>query len=287
MNIVLQILADDPNLDTVLDIMNGLFSIIFLGDFTYRLFTAQSKSHYFFREYGWADLLASLPFDGAKILRVFRLVRVIRLLRAYGVNNITRTLVKDRAGSALLTLLLMGILVLEFGSLEILYLEQYAPGANITSAADALWYVIVTISTVGYGDRFPVTGGGRLFGSLIIIIGVGIFGTFTGYLANVFLSPSKKAPEPSTSDIDVRVQGQPTQGADGSAAGHDSMRSISVWATAPDAEPPGIKESPGRNRGSLVVWLGTGRGRGPVPARVQASCSSMILPRTRGKRTGA
>ena len=124
--------------------------------------------------------------------------------RAYGVKNIARTLVKDRAGSALLTLLLMGILVLEFGSLEILYLEQYAPNANITSAPDALWYVIVTISTVGYGDRFPVTGGGRLFGSLIIIIGVGIFGTFTGYLANVFLSPSKKAPEASTSDSDVQ-----------------------------------------------------------------------------------
>ncbi len=203
-NILLQILADDPNLDTVLDIMNGLFSIIFLGDFTYRLFTAQSKSHYFFREYGWADLLASLPFDGAKILRVFRLARVVRLLRAYGVKNIARGLVEDRAGSALLTLLLMGILVLEFGSLEILYLEQYAPNANITSAPDALWYVIVTISTVGYGDRFPVTGGGRLFGAVIIIIGVGIFGTFTGYLANVFLSPSKKTPAESASDSDVQ-----------------------------------------------------------------------------------
>ena len=127
-----------------------------------------------------------------KILRVFRLVRVFRLLRAYGVKNIARSLVKDRAGSALLTLLLMGILVLEFGSLEILHIEQYAPGANITTASDALWYVIVTISTVGYGDRFPVTNDGRFFGALIIVIGVGIFGTFTGYLANLFLSPSKE-----------------------------------------------------------------------------------------------
>jgi voltage-gated potassium channel len=203
-NIVLQVLAEDPNLDTVLDIMNGLFSIIFLGDFAYRLFTAESKSQYFFRQFGWADLLASLPVNGAKVLRVFRLVRVVRLLRAYGVKNIARGLVEDRAGSALLTLLLMGILVLEFGSLEILYLEQYAPNANITSAPDALWYVIVTISTVGYGDRFPVTSGGRIFGAVIIIIGVGIFGTFTGYLANVFLSPSKKALETSTSASDVQ-----------------------------------------------------------------------------------
>ncbi len=191
-NILLLYTVRDPNLDTVLYVMNALFSFIFLADFTYRLLTAESKSRYFFRRYGWADLLASLPLEQLKILRVFRIVRVFRLLREYGLKNITRSLVKDRAGSALFTLLLMGILVLEFGSLEMLNLEQYAPGANITTGSDALWYVIVTISTVGYGDKYPVTNEGRFCGSLIIVIGVGIFGTFTGYLANLFLSPSKK-----------------------------------------------------------------------------------------------
>ena len=90
-----------------------------------------------------------------------------------------------------MVILLMGILVLEFGSLEILHVEQNAPGANITTASDALWYVIVTISTVGYGDKYPITNEGRVVGSLIIIVGVGIFGTFTGYLANLFLAPRK------------------------------------------------------------------------------------------------
>jgi hypothetical protein len=191
-NIILLYGVSDPNMDTVLYVMNALFSAIFLADFTYRLFTAESKSRYFFRHFGWADLLASLPVEQLKILRLFRVVRVFRLLREYGLKNITRSLVKDRAGSALFTLLLMGILVLEFGSLEILHIEQYAPDANITSASDALWYVIVTISTVGYGDRYPVTNDGRLCGTLIIVVGVGIFGTFTGYLANLFLAPSKK-----------------------------------------------------------------------------------------------
>jgi Ion transport protein len=193
-NLVLLYAVQDASLDTVLFFMNALLSGIFLIDFTYRLFTAESKTHYFFRNFGWADLLASLPFQQVKILRVFRLVRVFRLLRAYGVANVAHGLLKDRAGSALLTLLLMGILVLEFGSLEILHVEQNAPGANITSASDALWYTIVTISTVGYGDKYPVTNEGRVVGSLIIIVGVGIFGTFTGYLANLFLAPSKKRP---------------------------------------------------------------------------------------------
>ena len=198
-NLVLLYAIQDPGLDTVLWVMNAILSAVFLADFTYRLSTAESKTHYFFRMFGWADLLASLPVQQVKILRVFRLVRVFRLLRDYGAKNIARSLLQDRAGSALLTLLLMGILVLEFGSLEMLHIEQDATGANITTASDALWYTIVTISTVGYGDRYPVTNEGRIVGSLIIIVGVGIFGTFTGYLANVFLSPSKKragAPPP-------------------------------------------------------------------------------------------
>ena len=208
-NLVLLYAIQDAGLSTVLWVMNGILSGIFLIDFTYRLFTAESKAHYFFRMFGWADLLASLPVQQVKILRVFRLVRVFRLLRAYGIKNVARSLIQDRAGSALLTLLLMGILVLEFGSLEILNIEQNAPGANITTASDSLWYTIVTISTVGYGDRYPVTNEGRLVGTLIIVIGVGIFGTFTGYLANLFLAPSKKsatAPPPdAATDSQVNV----------------------------------------------------------------------------------
>ena len=96
--------------------MNALLSVILLADFFYRLVTAPSRSGYFFRQFGWADLLASLPFQQTKILRLFRLVKVYRLLQEYGAKNIMRSLIKDKAGSALLSLLFIAILVLEFGS---------------------------------------------------------------------------------------------------------------------------------------------------------------------------
>jgi voltage-gated potassium channel len=99
----------------------------------------------------------------------------------------------------------MGILVLEFGSLGMLRIEQYAAGANITSASDAVWYTIVTISTVGYGDKYPVTNAGRILGSIIIVIGVGIFGTFTGYLATTFLSSKAPPPDAPTSDAQLQI----------------------------------------------------------------------------------
>lgn len=190
---VMYVWLRDVNLQNILQTMNALLSAVFIGDFVYRLFTAASMADYFFRQYGWADLLASVPLPQLKILRVFRLLRVYRLLRDIGPRTVIRSLVDDRAGSALYTLLTAGILVLEFGSLGILRIEQYAEGANITSASDALWYVIVTISTVGYGDQYPVTEAGRILGTLIIVVGVGIFGTFTGYLANFFLAPKRKA----------------------------------------------------------------------------------------------
>ena len=227
--------ASDPSLQEVLAVMNGLFSIIFLGDFLYRIFTAPSAARYFFLGYGWADLFASLPFPQLKVLRVFRLLRVSRLLREVGPRQIARTLIHDRANSALMTLLLMGILVLQFGSLSILAVEGDAKDANITSASDALWYTVETISTVGYGDQFPVTNAGRLIGTFIIVVGVGIFGTFTGYLANLFLGPSKTAEKAPAATNDAGTGADEAVNPDASAPTEPDASAAA--ADAADANP--------------------------------------------------
>ena len=73
--------------------------------------------------------------------------------------------------------------------------NRNAPSANIQTASDAVWYTIVTITTVGYGDKYPVTNPGRIVGVLIMIVGVGLFGVLTGFLANTFLSPSESKSE--------------------------------------------------------------------------------------------
>jgi voltage-gated potassium channel len=104
--------------------------------------------------------------------------------------------------------LFIAVLVLEFGSLTILHVEKSAPEASITTASDALWYVMVTMSTVGYGDVFPVSTAGREIGTFIIVVGVGIFGTLSGYLANLFLAPRKEPPAAAVvfTDEDTRQQ---------------------------------------------------------------------------------
>jgi voltage-gated potassium channel Kch len=187
-NIVLFYVIDSQDVSDVILLMDNVLTVIFLADFAFRLFTAVSKREYFFHQFGWADLLASLPVAQLKILRLFRVFRAGRMLREFGPVGIVKEYVSNRANSALLTLLLIVILLLEFGSMAVLYIEQYADGASITSGNDAVWYTFVTITTVGYGDTYPVTDNGRLFGLLIMAIGVGVFGTLTGYLSNLFLS---------------------------------------------------------------------------------------------------
>lgn len=191
-NLVLIYLPSSSPVTSVATLMDGFLTIIFLIDFLYRFLTAESRSGYFVRRFGWADLLASLPFPQAKVLRIFRIARVARLMRAFGLRPLVLEFMRDRAGSALLTVLLLILLLLEFGGMLMLQAESRSAEANITTAWDAIWWAYVTMTTVGYGDQYPVTSLGRIVGMFVMAAGVGLFGVLTGFLANAFLSPQDR-----------------------------------------------------------------------------------------------
>jgi voltage-gated potassium channel len=176
--------------------MDVPITAIFLLDFTSRLLRSQPKRTYFIDQKGYLDLLGSLP-AGFKLFRIFRLVRVIRLLGEYGARNVLKSFIKHRADNALLVVMLLVLLVLEFGSMAVVAFEQNAPGANITTGGDALWWAFVSITTVGYGDKFPITPGGRISAFFVLAAGVGLFGVLSGYLANFFLAPATSDDAPA------------------------------------------------------------------------------------------
>ena len=211
-NIVLALVIFDPAVRNVVIIVDTGLCFVFFADFLGRLRNAESKRKYFFRQLGWLDLLGSLPFPGLRIARVFRVARVVRLVRAVGMKTLINKVLHDRAGSALYTVLILVVIVIQYGSMFELVTNRNAPSANIQTASDAVWYTIVTITTVGYGDKYPVTNPGRIVGVLIMIVGVGLFGVLTGFLANTFLSPSEsKSEEKPAEQPTAQPTAQPAQ----------------------------------------------------------------------------
>jgi voltage-gated potassium channel len=194
-NIALAIAPLNAAVHNVVLIVDGVLSLIFLADFLLRLRRAPHKRTYLIDERGWLDFLGSLPFPGLRLARLFRMARVSSIVRRHGPRRIWEMISVDRAGSALLGTLFLTIIVLEFGSIFVLAAEARADNANILTASDALWWSYVTVTTVGYGDRFPVTTSGRLVGVAMLTIGVGLFGVLTGFLANAFLVPKQTAPD--------------------------------------------------------------------------------------------
>ncbi len=163
---------------------------VFLFDFLYRLYRARSKARYFVRDYGWADLLSAVP-----LLRIFRIVhitRVVQAIRRRGRESVWAELAESRAAATFAFTIFLVFVVLEIAGATIFAVESPDPAANIKSAGDALWWGLVTITTVGYGDQFPVTSGGRVIGAFLLFAGIALFSVLTGFIANAFLAPRRR-----------------------------------------------------------------------------------------------
>jgi voltage-gated potassium channel len=140
-------------------------------------------------KWGWIDLLSSIPvFDFFLAARLFRIIQLLRVLRAFrSMGMITDYYFHNRVKGAFTSVGILAVLMIMFSSIAILNVEKEAVNANIKTAEDALWWAWVTITTVGYGDKYPVTTEGRIIAVALITVGVGLFGTFTAYVASWFV----------------------------------------------------------------------------------------------------
>ena len=206
--VVLLLPLDDATIK-LLQVYDTLICVIFLIDFFFNLFTSPKKSDYFIKERGWLDLLGSLPSLGIfkytallRLARLSRLARIARLLRGENKRALVSDIVKNRSQYAGFITLLLALIVLTTTSVLVLQFESHSPDANIKTGWDALWYALVTITTVGYGDRYPVTVGGRITGIFIMFTGVGIIGALASILASLLVGPSL-APEGEESPVEA------------------------------------------------------------------------------------
>ncbi|MGF1725214.1 ion transporter [Photobacterium nomapromontoriensis] len=139
----------------------------------------------------WIDFVASIPviepFRFARLLQIFRVIRLIR-----SSHHVLNQIRQNRREATIATIFLLLTILVTVGSSMMLILEGEDPGSNIKSAGDALWWVFVTISTVGYGDHYPVTLMGKTLAAVIIICGVALFGMVAGLISSIITDPEQQ-----------------------------------------------------------------------------------------------
>lgn len=170
--------------------LDTLICVVFIADFAAGFARSPSKAQ--FMKWGWIDLIASIPMvDWIRWLRMVRVIRILRVLRAVrSARAITRILVASRTKTAAASLIVAMLVVFFVSSVSILVVEK-SPDSKIHGAADAAWWAISTMSTVGYGDTYPVTPEGRVLAAVVMIFGVALFGTLSGLTASWFLGEDR------------------------------------------------------------------------------------------------
>jgi voltage-gated potassium channel len=157
----------------------------FFIEFCIRFYKAESKLQ--FMKWGWIDLVSSIPMIGyLRAGRLLRLIRLLRIVRAFkSTKHLINHIYSNKAQGAFTSVLTVALLLVIFSAIAILQVEK-DPNSNIKTAEDAIWWAYVTVTTVGYGDKFPVTTEGRIIAAALMTVGVGLFGTFTAYVASWF-----------------------------------------------------------------------------------------------------
>lgn len=174
-----------PDIHDLLQIIDDGICIVFLFDFFYRLY--KSKNKLSFMKWGWIDLISSIPsLPFVRFGRLFRLIRLFRILRAFrSIKVLSQHVFRNRVQGTMSAVTIITFLVVIFSSISILMVEK-DPASNIKTAEDSIWWSLVTVTTVGYGDKYPITTEGRIIGVVLMFVGVGLFGTFTAYVASWF-----------------------------------------------------------------------------------------------------
>ena len=189
------------SLETLPDLPQGLKQVLFVTEmviitlfaieYVLRVVVADSKRGYIFSFYGIVDFVATLPFFllvgmDLSSLRAVRLIRLARLLKLFRYNDALQ-----RYGRAILSVkeefiifCLVTLVLLYLAAVGIYYFERDAQPEVFGSVFHSLWWSVATLTTVGYGDVYPLTLGGRIFTFFILMIGLGVVAVPAGLLSS-------------------------------------------------------------------------------------------------------
>jgi voltage-gated potassium channel len=178
-------MPDTSEIYRVLLYFDFVLCLFFIYDFFKQLYQSEHKWRYFYTS-GWLDLLSSIPIvSETQLFRIFRIIRIVRIIRSIGSFKTIINFVREEVKSSLFGLLIfVQVTGIFLATLSVLYVEKDA--GNIKTAEDALWWSFITITTVGYGDHYPVTNLGRFLAVILTILGIVSFGALISFINNYF-----------------------------------------------------------------------------------------------------
>ncbi len=187
------LLTDGTESARLLDIFDYFFCLIFFIDFLRNFIKAPSKKHYLIT-WGWLDLISSVPaIPALRFIRVLHILRILRVIRS--IRILIDVFQRDRPAAVIALALILVIAGMMGICVAVLAVERHAPGANIKTAEDVAWWAVVTASTVGYGEHYPITHTGQILAVVLMIFGIGMFAALAGGLAGILLQPASRERE--------------------------------------------------------------------------------------------
>jgi len=173
-----------------LDVFEVCCILVFTAEYLARIAVAEKKLSYIFSFFGLIDLLAILPFYlmtglDLRAVRAFRLLRLVRVLKLARYSAAARRFHKAflLAREELILFVLVASIMLYLAAVGIYYFEHEAQPEAFQSVFHSLWWAVATLTTVGYGDVYPITAGGRIFTAFVLFVGLGIVAIPAGMVA--------------------------------------------------------------------------------------------------------
>jgi len=192
-----------PSLNKYAEIFSTISIIIttiFVAELVLRLIVTEHPLKYLTSFYGIVDLVAILPaLVGAdtKSLRALRLLRIFKLFKSKQINDavIRLQLAFHEIKRDLLVFSFLAFIFIYFSAVGIYHFEHEAQPEQFGSIPASLWWAIVSLTTVGYGDAYPITAAGKFFAGIVLIIGIGIVALPTGLIASALTGIKQKTSE--------------------------------------------------------------------------------------------
>ncbi|WP_036152049.1 ion transporter [Maribacter forsetii] len=189
----------EPNTRKLLRVIEIFCVVVFTIEYLLRIYVADTKHKFIFSFFGIIDFLAILPFYLAlgvdlRSLRALRFLRLFRILKLMRYNKAIKrfTAAISTAKEEILLFLFVTLILIYFASVGIYYFENEAQPEHFASIFDSLWWAIITLTTVGYGDVYPITVGGKVFTFFILMIGLGVVAIPTGIISSALTTSVDK-----------------------------------------------------------------------------------------------